>query len=217
MSTSFVARYTPCTLLANDPVMKYGTPNCPRVAVTASTAASSSASPAPSGALTACQRGDAARAPVLVRTAVAGSARRPPLSRPHRRGASRPPTRAGARGRRARALARGVRSSRALGRARGDARQRRVRGPRVWEGSAREEEYTRPIASNMNRGGRGGRPRDVLASRAAVLRALRVLRGSTEQTVLAESAYARTSFLYATRCGWSASGPFRFFRSSMQD
>jgi hypothetical protein len=29
------------------------------------------------------------------------------------------------------------------------------------------------------------------------------------------SNYARTSFLYATRCGWSASGPFRRVRSSM--
>ena len=29
--------------------------------------------------------------------------------------------------------------------------------------------------------------------------------------------YARTSFLYCTRCGWSASGPFRRFRSSMYD
>jgi len=29
--------------------------------------------------------------------------------------------------------------------------------------------------------------------------------------------YARTSFLYATRCGWSASGPFRRFRFSMYD
>ena len=28
-------------------------------------------------------------------------------------------------------------------------------------------------------------------------------------------AYARTSFRYCTRCGWSASGPFRRFRSSM--
>ena len=26
--------------------------------------------------------------------------------------------------------------------------------------------------------------------------------------------YARTSFLYAIRCGWSASGPFRLRRSS---
>jgi hypothetical protein len=29
--------------------------------------------------------------------------------------------------------------------------------------------------------------------------------------------YARTSFLNAIRCGWSASAPFRFFRSSMYD
>jgi hypothetical protein len=27
--------------------------------------------------------------------------------------------------------------------------------------------------------------------------------------------YTRTSFLYAIRCGWSASGPFRRLRSSM--
>ena len=30
-------------------------------------------------------------------------------------------------------------------------------------------------------------------------------------------AYARTSFSYAIRCGWSASAPFRRFRSSMYD
>jgi hypothetical protein len=29
--------------------------------------------------------------------------------------------------------------------------------------------------------------------------------------------YARTSFRYATRCGWSASIPFRFRRSSLYD
>ena len=27
--------------------------------------------------------------------------------------------------------------------------------------------------------------------------------------------YARTNLLYAIRCGWSASAPFRFFRSSI--
>ena len=31
------------------------------------------------------------------------------------------------------------------------------------------------------------------------------------------ASYARTNFLYCTRCGWSASGPFRRFRSSMYD
>lgn len=31
------------------------------------------------------------------------------------------------------------------------------------------------------------------------------------------ASYPRTSFLYLIRCGWSASGPFRFRRSSMYD
>ena len=54
----------------------------------------------------------------------------------------------------------------------------------------------------------------------ATLRGDRAIDGSAATTACSSDEpgradYARTSFLYATRCGWSASGPFRRFRSSI--
>ena len=54
------------------------------------------------------------------------------------------------------------------------------------------------------------------AIQAAMISSPYISRSSSMPTVRILSAnYARTSFSYAIRCVWSASGPFRRFRSSM--